>query len=121
MDEIRNQLAHPSLLFVFGFLPILITQFSEFIGIPIGPTVETIILSVGFIGAALVSASLGYQIGGLGWILLFVAGPVLAVFGLVEGSVAGVVFFACLLLGCALILGDLFYTDGTLGKGHKTS
>lgn len=121
MDEIRNRLAHPSLLFVFGVLPTFVTQFTDLVGVSLGPTVEMVILSVGFLGAALVSVSLGYQIGGIGWVLLFVSGPVLSVIGLVKGPVAAIAFFACLLLGCVLIVGDLFYTDNTLRGNQQTS
>ena len=111
METVRDRLARPELLIVCGVFPVALTQFLGAIGISLSPAIETGFLAVGFIGAALVSFSLGYVIGSNGWLLYTVAGPVLVALGMVTGPFSGSLFFGCLLVGPLLIVSDIFCTD----------
>ena len=112
METVRDQLARPELLMAFGVLPVALTQFLGMVGVSLNPSIETGVLAIGFIGAALVSLSLGYVMGSIGWLLYTVAGPVMVALGMITGPLSGGLFFGCLIVGSLLIVGDLFYTDG---------
>jgi hypothetical protein len=110
MDTLRSYLARPSLLIAFGIFPAFFPQLLDMVGVSVGASAEAGIVAIGFGGAALVSFSLGYTIGSIGWLLYIVAGPVLLALGMVTGPLSVGAFFGCLIIGSLLIGGDLLYT-----------